>query len=274
MLRALIGPVGSADLALARPILAVAIVLATLAGCTSLGGGGDDDDGGDDALPLPPDPGPNPLPVERMLRCEDGKVRELRVPQFTDELSGHGAGMVIGYCPDGCRSASFLCNGDNCAGADSALCGTPPASGDPCAPGHPLCVECSCIGGGTDCAAAELAAVHARLVGKWRGMVTPPSFTTPYEVSLWIYPDGTYWAECDREICVAFYYGGDGPHPGRKITVRSAAMSGATADIGVFQGTPSGVLSALVVTDSRLAFTYNASWHNCTQPFFFDLARE
>jgi hypothetical protein len=216
-----------------------------------------------------------PPPVERMLRCEDGKVRELFVQELSEEFSGHGAGAVIGYCPDGCRSASFVCNDNNCTGADSSLCEMAPASGQACEPGHPLCADCPCTaGGGGDCAAPELAAVHARLVGKWRGMVMPPTFTTPYEVSLWIYPDGTYWAECDRENCLAFYYGGDGPHPGRKITVRSAAVTGATADIAVFKGTPSGVLSALVVDDTRLTFTFNASWHNCNSPFFFDLARE
>ena len=121
--------------------------------------------------------------------------------------------------------------------------------------------------------------VQADLVGKWSGLVTPPSFSQPYAVSLWIYPDGTYWAECTNGVsyCTPFYYGGNGPHPDRKLTILSTSpTAGAWANIGIyFGGSPpnTGAVSALVVDAHQLRFTFFASWFGCGQPFYFDLSR-
>jgi len=89
---------------------------------------------------------------------------------------------------------------------------------------------------------------------------TTPGFAPPYPITLWIYPDGTYWPECDLEHCSAFYYGGDEPAPDRKITILSTSDTvGSWADISIDFGliTPNtGTLSALVVDATTLRFTF------------------
>jgi len=254
-----------------------------------------------EAPPEVPDSGPHPRPPEGPLvgygRCEDGMLYHLIVPVAPgSDQPPHGAGAALGRCPGACRSAVVECTDAACSNAPAALCEAPPARGKRCdlegtscsGTGTVDCPEvtacngtvtgstCTCDGSSYACTPApELAAVHASLVGKWRGTVSPPEFSEPYGVSLWIYPDGTYWSACTTpEPCMAFYYGSDGPHPGRRITVAGALPAGAHAAIGQFGGTPAGELSSLVVAGDTLTFTYKATWHRCDQPFSFTLARE
>ena len=270
----------------------LALVLA-LSGCTLYFNGPD----GDDAPPLP-DSGPHPWPDgggNRMERCEDGKLYIIDFDEY-GEQPGHGQGTPVGSCGSGCKTAAVMCEGVSCPTGQGALCNAPPSTGKACPLEGTACsgaatIECpqsttcgysvpgsmcTCSGGVYDCAPrSDIAAVQAALVGKWRGIVRPPSFSQPYQVSLWIYADGTYWGECAGASCTAFYYGGDGPHPWRKISVLSTSPTmGAWADIGVFTSNNIGAISALVATPTKLTFTYNASWHNCGQPFYFDLTRE
>ena len=93
---------------------------------------------------------------------------------------------------------------------------------------------------------------------------------------MWVYPDGTYWAECASTSCyTAFYYGGDGPHPWRKINVLSeTSQLGATADIGMFYDHNIGALTSLFVDATTLRFKFYASWFTCTQPFDVSLTRD
>lgn len=74
-----------------------------------------------------------------------------------------------------------------------------------------------------------------------------------------------------RAISSAFYYGGDGPAPDRKITILStSAAVGSRADIAIDFGLTipdMGTLSALVVDATTLRFTFSASWFSCGQPF-------
>jgi hypothetical protein len=108
-------------------------------------------------------------------------------------------------------------------------------------------------------------------------VVTPPGFAAPYPITLWIYPDGTYWPDCANDHCSAFYYGGDGPAPDRKITILSTSpTAGAWANIVIDFGllTPdTGALSSLVVDATTLRFTFFASWSGCDQPFDVNLTR-
>jgi hypothetical protein len=232
-----------------------------------------------------------------MARCEDGTLREIHVMDYQPDQPSHGAGDMIGHCASTCRSAAWQCPGNDCSGAEHALCEATASEGAICSlegapctspiatcPQTSTCGEsltgptCACSDGTYHCTQQPLtAAVQQQLVGKWQGMVHPPPFSDDYAVSLWIYPDGTYWAECDAQDCTAFYYGGDGPHPRRTITVLSADETrGAWADIGIYFGlaTPNmGAIQSLVVTDTTLRFTFAASWFGCGQPFQFDLRR-
>jgi hypothetical protein len=270
-----------------------------LTGC-ELYFGHDDDNTGDDIVVEPPDPDPNPQPEPAgtlaMVRCEDGALSRVRVDMYQPNQPGHGAGAVLGHCPGACRSAAYLCPNNDCTFAGKALCEAEPSQGATCSldgascsgiattecPASTTCglslpgSSCACTGGAYHCTPhTPIATVQQKLVGKWRGMVDPPDFAAPYSVSLWIYPDGTYWAESPEQT--AFYYGGDGPYPDRTIEILSAsATEGAWANIGIFFGSSPpnvGAVSALVVTDTKLRFTFNASWFGCGQPFFFDLSR-
>ncbi len=246
---------------------------------------------------VPPRP---PFPPEGPLvgygRCEDGMLYHVLVPFGRSEQPPHGTGAALGKCPGACASAVVGCSDAACSNAAASLCEAPPARGKACplegtscsGTGTIACSEvtpcsgtitgstCTCTGGAYGCTPdPELAAVHASLVGKWHGSVDPPEFSPPYDVSLWIYPDGTYWAECTTlGPCMAFYYGGDGPHPERTIRVAAVSPAGAQAEIGQFEGQQSGELSNLVVDGDTLTFTYKATWHDCDQPFAFTLARE
>lgn len=137
---------------------------------------------------------------------------------------------------------------------------------------------CTCTTGRYQCTQTTPAATtQVLLVGKWRGVVTTPGFAAPYPITLWIYPDGTYWAECSEPSCTAFYYGGDGPSPRRKLTILSTSETvGSWADITIdfgFSPPNLGAVSALVVNPSTLRFTFSASWFNCGQPFDVNLTR-
>jgi len=244
-----------------------------------------------------PHPDTEPPLGQTMARCEDGKLYKVAFDPFAVEFPGHGQGTQFAQCAGACRSAAAVCSSEQCLDAPAELCDAEPARGKSCSfegsscsgtstlecPQATTCgysvpgSTCTCVAGAYDCTPrTPIAQVHSQLVGKWRGTVSPPEFTSAYEVSLWIYPDGTYWAECDDDpFCVAFYYGGDGPHPDRRLSVLSTSPTeGAWADINVFNGDPVGALTSLVVDATRLHFTYFASWHNCGQPFVFDLMRE
>jgi len=245
-----------------------------------------------------PHPWPDPQPGARIARCEGGALYQVDVGDYAPEQPGHGAGAPIGRCEGACRSAAAICPGGDCELVKPTLCGAPASAGVTCAfegdactgsstiecPSSTTCgyavpgSTCACTNGAYACTPrTDLAGTHAALVGRWTGTVTPPSFAQPYPVSLWIYPDGTYWAETPG-VMPSFYYGGDGPHPDRRITLLSrSATEGAWADIGIyFGGSPPniGAIASLVVGSNRLAFTYYASWHGCGQPFYFELARE
>ncbi|MBA3456049.1 MAG: hypothetical protein H0T42_23325 [Deltaproteobacteria bacterium] len=270
----------------------LATVLA-LSGCSLYFHGPD----GDDAPTVKPDSGPHPIPdagENRMERCEGGKLYLVDFDDWGNQ-PGHGQGTQVGACGNGCKTAAVLCDGLSCP-TGQALCSAPPSTGKACQLAGTQCSgsgtidcpqsttcgysvpgsSCTCVNGTYTCTTeSSVATVQASLVGKWRGTVTPPSFAQPYQVSLWIYPDGTYWGESVSSSDPTFYYGNDGPHPWRKISVLSTSSTmGSWADVGVFTSFNIGALSAMVVTPTKLTFTYNASWHNCGQPFYFNLTRE
>lgn len=292
--------------------LAVLMSAGLLSGCTLYfgdGGGSSYDDqpypGDDDAGTGWPYPDASVSDSVGFARCEDGTIRHVSFAQLpTYMMPGHGAGSLAPTkCANGCRSAIAQCaSPTDCTQADAAVCNAPIATGpiptyqgQSCANGpSPVtytntnhCGQvypggtCTCDAstntyGCTPAANNNTALVHAALVGKWHGTVTPPSFATPYQISLWIYPDGTYWAECASTNCYApLYYGGNGPHPWRRITVLSdGGQVGATADIGMFYDFNIGALTSLFVTDTTLHFTFYAAWFGCSQPFDISLTRD
>lgn len=291
--------------------LVLGLISVQLAGCALYFG-----ELGDDDPPQAPDPYPggsgsgsgetgggggsgDPLGAYTFARCEDGVIRRIGMSDLPGgDMPGHGEGLVVGHCEDGCRSAVVECTDGDCTDAYATVCEVDPALGAPttlqgssCSGSETVAYgetttcgqavpggTCACNGSTFDCTPATgTAAVHAALVGKWHGMVTPPDFATPYPVTLWIYPDGTYWGECTQgpSYCNAFYYGGDGPHPWRRISVLStSASTGAYADIGLFYDFNVGAISSLYVSPTTLTFTFNASWHSCGQPFTFQLTRD
>ena len=237
-------------------------------------------------------------PGAAMARCEDGELRVVATADTWPEAPGHGAGRSIGRCAGACRSAAALCSDPACTNAAQALCEAPISVGATCPLDDATCQgtesidcpettacsvalpgsTCTCTNGSYRCSQlTAAAAVQAGIVGKWRGMVTTPGFTPPYPITLWIYPDGTYWPDCALDHCSAFYYGGDGPSPRRKITILSTAASvGASADIAIdfgYSPAPVGALSALVVDATNLRFTFSAAWSSCGQPFDVSLTR-
>ena len=287
------------------PTLVVA-ALTTLTGCTLYFGGESYDDVyyPPDATPYyPPDSGPDHdyPPSYAFARCEDGTIRHIQLPELPPgDMPGHGAGTLAGTCPNGCRSAVAQCaSAYDCTQADQRVCNAPIATGgelskyqgQTCTGSSTLtytntngCGQvfpggtCSCDASGKyQCtASSNTAGVHASLVGKWRGTVIPPSFAQPYQISLWVYPDGTYWAECASASCyTAFYYGGDGPHPWRKINVLSeTSQLGGTANIGMFYDGNLGALTSLFVDATTLRFKFYAAWFGCSQPFDVSLTRQ
>jgi hypothetical protein len=289
--------------------LAAAIVIGSASGCSLYFGNShtEDDDAPPDAFPVgdagipwqPVDAGPTG-DSHAVARCEDGVLYEVIVPTFSPGQPGHGEGAQIGTCPGACQSDSVVCANGTCSEAQAALCDAPSSQGATCdlqgtscagsgalaCPQTTTCgysepgASCTCTNGVYACTQlTPVAGVQASLVGKWSGEVTPPSFSEPYPVSLWIYPDGTYWAECTGQPCeIAFYYGGDGPYPDRTITVLSTSPTeGAWADIDVdFGDNPPniGAIASLTVDATHLRFTYFASWFDCGQPFLFELTRQ
>jgi hypothetical protein len=277
------------------------LVLIGLTGCSlyfgddpsSSGGGGDHT--GNVYPPPPPQDG-----LFTLMRCEDGDLRAVHVGDSTENQPGHGAGHSVGSCTGACRSAAYICPDLDCSGAENVLCETPPSTGTTCSlegtscsgsatiecPATTSCgtsvpgSSCACSGGVYACTPHGItsATIQQQIVGKWQGTVHPPS-SADYEISLWIYPDGTYWAECDAPSCVAFYYGGDGPYPDRWISILAASSTeGAWANIGIYFGSvtgpPSmGAIESLTVSETSLRFAFNAAWMTCDQPFFFDLTR-
>lgn len=251
-----------------------------------------------------PDSGPfpdssDPPWVGQQARCEDGDLYVVQTSaDGVGDQPGHGAGRKVGSCAGDCRSAALECSDGDCSNASDLCTGEPftqdcHLEGTACSgnqtgecPRATTCGysvpgdTCTCGADGKfDCSPRTPAAtVQQQLVGKWRGTVTPPDFAQPYQVSLWFYPDGSYWAECADAHCAAFYYGGDGPHPLRTMSILSSSTTeGSWADIAIYfggVGTNTGAVSALTVTQAKLRFTYYASWFGCGQPFTFDLTRE
>lgn len=249
-----------------------------------------------DAYQPPPD-APQPPSGGLMARCEDGQLRVTSADTFAEQ-GDHGVGRLIGQCSGSCRSAAVFCTTADCSDAGPTLCGAPASVGATCPLEGSACVgsevidcpetttcgvavlgsSCGCVNGTYRCTQqTPAAATQAGIVGKWRGTVTTPGFTAPYPITLWIYPDGTYWPDCALDHCSAFYYGGDGPAPDRKITILStSAGTGAWANIAIDFGLKSvdmGALSGLVVDATSLRFTFFASWFGCGQPFDFNLTR-
>lgn len=295
-----------------RHALAALLLVAALPGCGLYFG----HEHGDDIVgdPFYPDAGPNPghpypdAPDPpggggggTFARCEDGVVRSIGLASLpAGDMPGHGAGTLIGHCAtSSCQSAIAECTGNNCQAAMNYVCTAPATLGAPTTLQGSACSTpndtvsygetttcgqavgggtCTCDGSSFDCTpSSPTAQVHAQLVGKWSGMVYPPSFAQPYPVSLWIYPDGTYWADAPSgpTYTNAFYYGGDGPHPWRRIDVLATSDTlGAYANIGIFTDFNVGALSSLFVSSTTLTFTYNASWQSCGQPFTFQLTRQ
>jgi hypothetical protein len=277
--------------------LVAALAVVVLAGCSlylgSPGMAADDE--------VPPDSTEPPPPADdvTIARCEDGALYQVSVPRYQAAQPGHGTGHLAGHCSGACRSAAVECTEPTCASAAATLCGAPPSTGAACDLEGAACtsgetLECpqstvcgtSLAGASCACGAGDMLhctpetdapEVQAALVGKWQGTVTPPSFAAPYAITLWIYPDGTYWAEAVPPQNIAFYYGGDGPHPERRITILSSSPTlGSWADIGINFGgddTTIGSLSALTVDASHLRFTFMPSWLGCERPFQFDLNR-
>jgi hypothetical protein len=295
----------SPTVALSTAALAALGALTSLGatGCTLYFGGEssyDDEYYPPDAYPYYPDAGPYPQAALSFARCEDSLFRQLNLDELpTYTMPGHGAGTPAGTCSDGCRSAIAQCaSSTNCLQAYQAVCNAPVATGPKAPQQGQSCTGSSTLtytttnqcgqvypGGTCTCdssgkyactSSVDTAAVHAKLVGKWHGTVTPPSFATPYQVSLWIYPDGTYWAECASSNCYApLYYGGNGPHPWRKINVLSVGdQIGATANIGMFYSSNLGAMTSIFVTDTTLRFNLYAAWFGCSQAFDFNLTRD
>jgi hypothetical protein len=277
------------------------LLLAVLPACSLYFGtpngqtGSNDDTTGDDyPVPDAADTG------TYVARCEGATLYQVGELPYEPTQPPHQQGSVIGHCANACRSSSVVCSDATCSNADAALCDAPASLGQLC---DLEATSCGTVGQMIDCpvsttcgisapahrcvcttshqyACSELEPVvstQAALVGTWQGTVMPPSFTQPYHVSLWIYPDGTYWAQAEGATEPAFYYGGDGPYPSRKIEILSYVdNAGAVANIGIwFGGDPpnTGALSGLVVDATHLRFTFYASWFGCDQPFFFDLTR-
>jgi hypothetical protein len=282
------------------------VMLLLLTGCPLYLGPSSSGDDVPPNVPLPPpDAAPWPdsaidggAPAAAVARCEDGQIRAITDPGALDP-PGHGAGRLIGRCEASCRSAAVACAKPDCRDAVETLCTAPVSAGATCSlhrdscqgSGVIACPEstacsapvagstCTCTNGAYRCVQDTPAArTQTDIVGKWRGVVTPPSFAAPYPITLWIYPDGTYWPECEDTYCSAFYYGVDGPSPDRKITILSTSASvGAWADITIDFGPGPlelGALSALSVDATTLRFTYSASWLSCGQPFSFELTRD
>ena len=233
-----------------------------------------------------------------MARCEDGQIYAAPAHTGYGDSPGHGAGRLIGHCPDACRSAVVACATSDCQNAAESLCEAAASPGATCALDGTAChgnstiecpesttcgtavvgSSCACVNGAYRCKQETLAAAtQAAIVGKWRGIVTPPSFATPYPITLWIYPDGTYWPDAPGDHTSAFYYGGDGPSPDRRITIQStSATLGSYADLTVdfgFSPPNHGAVSALVVNATNLRFAFYASWFDCSEPFDINLTR-
>jgi hypothetical protein len=239
-------------------------------------------------------------PGAAIARCEDSQILVVPAPAPFAEPPGHGAGRLIGRCEGPCRSAAVVCASADCRDAAATLCqaaisvgATCPLDGTACVGSESIsCPEttacsvalagssCACDGGTYRChQLTAAAATQAAIVGKWRGMVTTPGFQPgSYPVTLWIYPDGTYWPDCSNAFCSAFYYGGDGPSPLRKITILSSSDTlGSWADVAIDfgQGGPPtiGTLTGLAVDATTLRFTFSPSWFSCGMPFDFNLTR-
>lgn len=285
---------------LALALVATPFVLA-LASCTLYFENDDDRVDWDDDVPLgpqPPDPD-EPLPPDDgapvLIRCEDGVLRKGAFG-WHDTTPNHGVGPEVGRCAGSCKAASAVCaTATDCNAAAIEVCTAAPAGapaspleGEACSPGETVAspaatrcgqsvpgATCGCTAGALACTeATPIAATHAAMVGKWRGTAQTSFDGRAYPVGLWIYPDGSYWAET-AGFEPAFYYGFNGPHPDLRFQLLSVdPVAGAYGDLTSWVSDPTGQVSALVVTPTQLSFTYHAAWHNCAQPITFDLTRE
>src|ERR1043165_2234236 len=182
-----------------RPVL-VLFAAASLAGCNLYFGS--DDSSGDPSSTF--DAGHVYIPdgfidayippsqaVIAHARCEDGTLRHV----FFDQeplwgTPGHGAGVVVGSCIAGCRSAVSRCaSPTNCTQADADVCGAPPATGPTSTLQGQSCSDtdslvtyttmnqcgqvfpggtCVCNANTYQCSpSTDTADVHSELAGKW-----------------------------------------------------------------------------------------------------------
>jgi hypothetical protein len=290
-----------------------ALALVLVSGCSLYFTPHGEDDGPiADARPAPPDglpifdggalPDAYGFPDARagdtMARCEDGQLYAVSFDRNFPTTPVHGAGRVIGTCPGACQSAAVFCARSDCSDAAQSLCTAPTSHGATCSldgarcqgastiacPASTTCDSavagstCACTDGAYRCTPlTPAAATQAALVGKWRGTVTIPDFGLTYPLTLWIYPDGSYWPQAEGPSQTAFYYGGDGGSPRRKLTVLSTSdTAGSWANIAIdFGYSPplTGAISALSVDATTLRFTYAPSWDTCARLFYYTLRR-
>jgi hypothetical protein len=117
--------------------------------------------------------------------------------------------------------------------------------------------------------------LHA-LSGHWQGTVDPPSFSDPYQVDLVISADGRLNPHRLWGYGSAFYYGDDGPFPGRSFHIIGSAPTGAVGMVGVVFGSDEilqGLVTGLHVDGLHLTFRFWDSWLDCSRPFDFELTR-
>src|SRR6476659_5931816 len=67
-----------------------------------------------------------------MVRCDNGEIRGVVVPDFETTFPGHGAGWIAGACTAGCYSAAAICQNGNCDEAIQRLCTDELSSGHTC----------------------------------------------------------------------------------------------------------------------------------------------
>ncbi len=233
--------------------------------------------------------------------CADGVVHR-SAPQATDVAPADiaTAGDALATCPGRCRAAGdvYECLGDaGCPDATTWLCEpdlTCPTSATcsgsatrSCSAGAGCAIDvttesCACTGGAevcsdpcTDGLCSPVQILHA-LAGHWQGTVDPPSFSNPYQVDIVIAPDGHVSPHRSWGYGSAFYYGDDGPAPGRYFHIVGAAPTGAVGLVGIPFGSEEilpGLVTGLHVDDRHLSFRFWDSWLDCTRPFDFRLTR-
>ena len=261
-----------------------------------------------DAIPPWPWPDAPTAPDARpssytFATCRGGVVYR-SAPQPSDVLPpelGKGGTAVV-KCSSRCRAADefYDCLGDeSCASASTWLCEPDPycpvdgacsgtatrtcTQAGACDEHNVATEQCACTSSAVVCTnpctdgLCTPIQVLEKLRGHWRGTVTPPSFSEPYQVDLIIGADGHLNPHrSDGGFGPAFYYGEDGPDRNRYFNVLGMTPTGAVGMVGVMFD-PSEILPGLVdglhVDAAHLEFTFWDSWLDCSRPFKFELSR-